>query len=179
MRKSVFLNLTDKFITEKTYDMARRAEEKLCPNEFIAYYMPQTSIYWFIISAVMLFVSILFKTFNTALFFTALIASLGAFFIFIYYISYRCFVDEDGLTYVIFCVFKKRILWLDIINVNTSTQHYLTKPDERELILRNKQNKIVFSCSYELVGFNLILRKYKELRNRKEGEMVCIEKIDT
>lgn len=78
------------------------------------------------------------------------------------YISYRCYVNDEGITSVHLGIIKKHISWQDITKVESYTHERANRAFGRELIFRNKQNKIIFTCTYELAGFNLILEKVKE-----------------
>lgn len=159
MRRSIILNLIDKLITEKIYKQVRKQEEKLNPNNFVAHYSSGSIIYWFFCFLLSVLLTLCFSFFDNFVFYMAGIASTGCFFIVLYHVSYRCFVDDMGITKIVFWLFRKQIFWKDVKKVDIQEYERRNKPLEKDAILRNKQNKLIFSCSYDLVGFNLIVKK--------------------
>ena len=161
MRNSIILNLIDKLITEKIYRQARKQEEKLNPDNFVAHYSSGSIIYWlfcFLLSALL---THCFSFFDNFVFYIAGMASTGCFFIALYHISYRCFVDDIGMTIIVFWFFRKQIAWKDVKKVDIQEYERHNKPLEKNALLRNKHNNIIYTCSYDLVGFNLIVKKAK------------------
>ena len=161
MRNNIILNLIDKHITEKIYRQARKHEEKLNPNNFVAHYSSGSVIYWLFHFLLLVLLALCFSFSNNFILYMAWVASIGCFFIVLYHISYRCFVDDAGITKIIFWLFKKQVFWKNVKKVDIQKYERRDKPFEKNMILRNKQNKIIFSCSYDLIGFNLIVKKAK------------------
>ena len=161
MRNSVILNSIDKLITEKIYRQARKQEEKLDPDNFVAHYSSGSIIYWLFCFLLFVLLTLFFSFFDTFLLHIAGVASIGCFLITLYHISYRCFVDDVGITTIVFWLFKKQTFWKDVKNVDIQEYESRNKPLEKNMILRNTQSKLLFSCSCELVGFNLIVKKAK------------------
>ncbi len=161
MRRSIILNLINKLITEKIYRQARKQEEKLDPDNFVAHYSIGSIIYWLFCFLLSVLLMLCFSFFDNFVLYMAGVASIGCFFIVLYYVSYRCFVDDMGITKIVFWLFRKQIFWKDVKKVDIQEYERCNKPLEKDAILRNKQNKIIYTCSYDLVGFNLIVKKAK------------------
>ena len=168
MRHSIVLDLIDRFITQKIYRQARKQEEKLCPDSFMAYYPKGLICYWLFYLLLSVLLVLCFSLFDHFIVYVAIVLSIGCFFVVLYHISYRCFGDDVGMTIIAFWFFKKRIVWKDVKKVDIQEYERHNKPLEKNVVLRNKQNKIIFSCSYDLVGFNLIAKKAKS-STRKNG----------
>ena len=169
MRRTIVLDFINKCITEKIYKQARKQEELLASDCFTAYYAKASIVYWLLLFAISVMLTYLFSYFNAArsIIYMAIIASIGIFVIFLYYVSYRCYVDDTGITAIVFWLFNKRIFWKDVMNIKVQESVRRNKPLEKDLIIRNKQNKAIFSCSYDLVGFSLIVKK--AMKERKDS----------
>ena len=160
MRSYPLLDFIEKRIALRIYAAARELEKELDLDNFTAYYCRGTIVLWSVIFVIFVLATFVFCTFD-ALFYILLAASLGSFLVVLHHISYRCIVDGTGLIIRKFWRMEKKILWEDVKKVEIRKHEYWGKAPEKYAILRNKQNKIVFSCSYELVGFALIVRKSK------------------
>ena len=167
MRRAIVLDLIDKCITEKIYRQARKQEELLISDRFTAYYTKGSTAYWLVCFAVSVMLTYCFSFFDSIIFYIAAAASIGCFIILLYYISYRCFVDDIGMTVIVFWFLKKRIFWKDVKKVHVQEYERRNKPLEKNVIIRNEQNKVIFTCSYDLVGFTLIAKKAKKERKNR------------
>ena len=72
------------------------------------------------------------------------------------------FKIKDTLFASKFLIFEKQILWKDVKKVKVQKFEPYGKPLEKHAIITNKQNKVIFTCSYDLVGFDLIVKKAKK-----------------
>lgn len=164
MRCTIVLDFINKCITEKLYKQARKQEELLVSDCFTAYYAKGSVVYWLLLFAISVALTYFFSCFNAdrIIIYMVIITSIGSFVIFLYYVSYRCYVDDTRITTIVLWLFKKRIFWKDVTNVKVQEYVRRNKPLERDVIIRNKQNKVIFSCSYDLVGFTLIVKKAKK-----------------
>ncbi len=164
-RTSLILNLIQKEITEKIYKKAREKEKEFSQNEFTAYYLPQTVILWFVAFLLLLTFALLCDWLkgDRIIVILLIVAGIGSFSVFIYHLTYRCFVNDYGMTVAHWGFIKKSISWKEVykIEVKRHAEEY-DSAEERDLIIKNKKNKIIFSCSYELVGFTLIEKKAKK-----------------
>ena len=167
MRRTVIFDYIDKYITEKIHKKAREKEKELSPDNFVAYYLYDSIIYWFVIFCIFTIFTFIFGAFDKAFFYLLGVASIICFFIVLYYVSYRCIVDDTGINLKRFWILEKQILWEEIKKVEIKEFEPCDKPLEKNAIIRNKQNKIIFTCSYDLVGFNLIVKKAKKERKKK------------
>lgn len=167
MRNTIFFDLIDKHIVEKIYKKARAQEEKLSPDCFTAHYLLHSVIYWFLIFLLFVFGTVCLGAFEKIAFYIFGAGAVISFFVILHYISYRCFVDDNGITTQHFWFFKKQILWKDIKKIEVQEFDWDRAPREKRAVIRNKQNKVVFMCSYELVGFELIVKRAKKERKKK------------
>lgn len=161
------MNFIDKHIVEKIYQKAREQEKDLLPDTFTAFYSRGSIVRYFVFFLISVIVTFLFGPFDKVALYITVTISIGWFFIVLYNISYRCFVDDAGIKVTKFWLFKKQILWKDIKKVEINEFEYDYNALEKRAIIRNKQDKIVFTCSYDLVGFNLIVKKAKKARKKK------------
>ena len=169
MKKTILLNLIEKAFDEKTYKKAREKEKEFSQDEFTAYYLPRTIVLWFIISVMLLLSLVAFKLarVENIVIITLAIGILGSFLVSIYHITYRCFVNDEGMQITYFWFIKKQVLWKDMYKVEIKRWHEeFDKAEERNIIIRNKNKKIIFSCSFNLVGFTLIAKKAKKERKK-------------
>ncbi len=169
MKKTILLNLIEKIFDEKTYKKAREKEKEFSQDEFTAYYLPRTVLLWFVMSVVFLLSLAAFKwagAENIAIIILAIGAS-GSFLVSIYHITYRCFVNDEGMQITYFWFIKKRVFWKDVYKVEIKRLHEeFDRAEERNIIIQNKNKKIIFSCSFDLVGFTLIARKAQKERKK-------------
>lgn len=168
MNKSPIFNFIASCITERIYEKARKLEKDLSPDNFTAYYPYLSSICFFLMFLLLFLSTIISINLSADKFILKLLvlSTLISFVLILYQISYRCFVDETGLMLMIFWFYKKQILWEDIVKVEI---YEFTTPStryEKHIVMRNKRNKIIYDCSYNLVGFKLIERQIKK-RNIK------------
>ena len=159
--RGIMLDLIDKRITQKIYRQARKQEELLAPDCFTAYYTKRSCAYWFLRFLILVLFTLFFSFWEKIVLYLVGIPSIGCFIIFLHHISYRCFVDDTKITVVVFWFLKKQILWKDIRKVQIQEYKQHRKPLEKNVILRNKQNKVLFTCSYDLVGYTFIAKKAK------------------
>lgn len=162
MRRFIIFDLFEKLILEKIYDKAREAEKQLPSTKFTAYYLPQTCICWFFLLIMMAIITVVFWKFNKSLFYLGLVILFLTFFMFLYHVSYKCHISEEGINSVFFYLFPKKILWKDIAKIESYASSESNKSFNRELIFKNRQKKTIYSISYELVGFNLIIERCRE-----------------
>ena len=167
MRDTIILDFIDKCITEKIYKKAREAEKELLPDNFTAYYLRSSIVYWFVIFILFTIFTFMFGFFVKVFLYILSAASIGSFLIVLYHISYRCLIDDEGITIKKFWVLEKQVFWKDVKKVEVKEFEPYGKPLEKQAIIRNKQNKVIFTCSYDLVGFNLIVKKAKKERKKK------------
>ncbi len=168
-RRFSLLSLIEKAFYEKTYKKAREKEKELPQDEFTAYYLPRTIIYWFLISLIFVAFAILFKWLNAdkILVILLIVGAICSFLISIYHFTYRCFVNDEGMQIMCFWVIKKRVFWREVYKVDVKRQgEEYDKAEEKDIIIRNKKNKIIFSCPFDLVGFTLIIKKAKKERKK-------------
>ena len=125
-------------------------------------------MYWFAIFCFFIIGTFTFGFFDKIVLYILSVASIGSFFIVLYHISYRCIVNDIGMKVRKFWIFEKQILWKDIKKVEIQEFESYGKPLEKTSIIRNKQNKVILTCSYDLVGFNLIVKK--ERRNERKSD---------
>lgn len=152
-------NIVDKFFTQWVYKKARQAEKRLEPNCFVMYYLPHTYIYYFILSSLAVGVSFLVgKNEPWFLYVFFPLFSLGGLYLIFYSVSYRCYVDKIGITQINFFFFKKQLRWEDIGKVQIFENNPYVKSNEKEMLIRNRQNKKIFLLSYELIGFKLLVK---------------------
>jgi len=166
MRHSIIIDFIDKYITEKIYKQAREQEKELLSDNFTAYYLRSSVIYWLMICLFFVICTFSFGFFNKVVLYILSVASIGSILIVFHYISYRCIVDDVGIKVRKFWFFEKQILWKDVKKVETQEFKSYGEPLEKWAIIRNKQNKVIFNCSYDLVGFNLIVKKAKKERKK-------------
>ena len=164
---SVIFDLIDKCVTEKIYKKARKKEEKLSPDNFTAYYSFGSILYWLVIFLLLAVTAVCFAFFEKAVLYILGSGAMVCFFILLYHITYRCTVNDIGITAKSFWIFKKQIYWKDVKKVEVTEFELKYSPLEKNVIIRNKKNKIIFTCSYDLVGFNLIAKKAKKERKKK------------
>ena len=167
MRRTIILDFIDKCITEKIYKKAREAEKELLPDNFTAYYLRSSVIYWFVICLFFVICTFSFGFFDKVVLYILSAASIGSFLIVLYHISYRCLIDDEGITIKKFWVLEKQVFWKDVKKVEVKEFEPNGKPLEKHAIIRNRQNRIIFTCSYDLVGFDLIVKKAKKERKKK------------
>ncbi|MBQ9919367.1 MAG: hypothetical protein IJO49_00930 [Clostridia bacterium] len=171
MRRTIILDFIDKHITEKIYKKAREKEKELMPDNFTAYYLRSSVVYWFVIFLLFTISTFTFGFFDKVVLYILGSASIVSFIIILYHVSYRCSVDDTGMKVRKFWFFEKQVLWKDVKKVEVQEFEpyyaYYGKPLEKQAIIRNKQNKVIFTCSYDLVGFNLIVKKAKKERKKK------------
>ena len=167
MGRGILFDFIDKHITEKIYKKAREAEKELLPDNFTAYYLRSSIVYWFVIFILFTICTFMFGSFDKVVLYILSVASIGSFFIVLYHISYCCIVDDIGMKVRKFWIFEKQVLWKDVKKVEIQEIERYGKPLEKQAIIRNKQNKVIFTCSYDLVGFNLIVKKAKKERKKK------------
>ncbi len=166
-RHFLILDFIDKCITKRIYKKAREQEKDFLPDNFTAHYSRSSVIYWFVIFFIFLICTFIFGYFNKKLLCLLSAISIGVFLIVLYHISYRCNIDDDGMTISKFWFLEKRIVWKEIKKVEIIEFEPYGKPLEKNAIIRNKQDKVIFTCSYDLVGFNLIVKKAKKERRKK------------
>lgn len=167
MRRTIILDFIDKCITEKIYKKAREAEKELLPDNFTAYYLRSSIVYWFVIFILFTIFAFMFGSFDKFFLYILGTGSIGSFFIVLYHISYCCIVDDTGIKVKKFWLFEKQVFWNDVKKVEIQKFESHRKPAEKIAIIRNKQNRIIFTCSYDLVGFDLIVKKAKKERKKK------------
>lgn len=167
MRRTIILDFIDKYITEKIYKKAREREKEFLPDNFTAYYLRGSVMYWFVIFLLFVIFTFTFGLYDKIFLYILSVASIVSFLIVLYHISYLCIVDDTGMKIRRFWIFKKQILWEDVKKVEVRKFESYSKPLEKHVIIRNKQNKIIFTCSYDLVGFDLIVKKAKKERKKK------------
>ena len=161
MKRTILLDHIDKLVTEKTYQQAREKERELSPERFTARYSGGSILRWGVIFFGFIALTVLFYFFNGILSGIAGFGAIGSGLLALYHATYRCTVDDTGLTVRSFFFFEKRILWRDVAKVKLQKREAYGKATEKELVLRNHQNKILYTCSYDLAGFNLIAQKAK------------------
>lgn len=169
MKKTILLNLIEKAFYEKTYKKVREKEKELSQDEFTAYYLWYSTIYWFLISLIFVAFAILFKLLNSdkILVILLIVGAIVSFLISIYHFTYRCFVNDEGMQITYFGFIKKRVSWEDVYKVEVKRQlEEYDRAEERDIIIRNKKNKIIFSCPFDLVGFALIVKKANKKRKK-------------
>ena len=159
--RGIILDWIDKRITQKIYRQARKQEELLAPDCFTAYYTKGSCIYWFFCFLILMLFATFFGFFEKAVLYIAGAASVVCLLVFLYHISYRCLVDDIKITVVVFWFLKRQIFWKDIRKVQIQEYKPHRKTLEKNVILRNKQNKVLFTCSYDLVGYTFIVKKAK------------------
>ncbi len=167
MRRTIILDFIDKCITEKIYKKAREREKELLPDNFTAYYLRSSVMYWFVIFLLFVIFTFSFGFLDRVFLYILSAASIGSFLIVLYHISYHCSVDDTGMKVRKFWLFEKQVLWKDVKKVEVQKFEPYGKPLEKQAIIRNKQNKVIFTCSYDLVGFDLIVKKAKKERKKK------------
>ena len=167
MRRTIILDFIDKCITEKIYKKAREAEKELLPDNFTAYYLRSSIVYWFVIFILFTIFTFMLGSFDKFFLYILSTGSIGSFFIVLYHISYCCIVDDTGMKVRKFWIFEKQVLWKDVKKVEIQEIEPYGEPLEKQAIIRNKQNKVIFTCSYNLVGFDLIVKKAKKERKKK------------
>lgn len=167
MTHSILFGFIDKRITGKIYQKAREKEKELLPDHFTAYYSRSSVVYCLVLCLFAIFGTVVFGFLNKVVLYILSAASVGGVLLFLYYISYRCSVDDTGVKVKKFWLFEKQVLWEDVQKVEVQKHEPDFKPIEKQCIFRNKQNKVVFACTYDLVGFDLIVKKAKKERKKK------------
>ena len=162
MGRGILFDFIDKRITEKIYKKAREREKELLPDNFTAYYLRSTVIYWFVIFLIFAVLTLTFGLYDKVFLYVLGTACIVSFLLVLYHISYRCIVDDTGMKIRKFLIFEKQILWKDVKKVTVQKFEPYGKPLEKQAIITNKQNKVIFTCSYDLVGFDLIVKKAKK-----------------
>ena len=176
MRHAVIFDFINKQIIDNIHHHARQQEKKLDTNRFTAHYSLGTVLYWIGLCAIMMLVAVSLVILDRSLLWIPRIASVGCFLLVLYHITYRCYVDDTGITKVVFFIFKKRILWADVRKVQVQEDKKINQPLEKTAIFRNKRNKILFSCNYELVGFVPLVKlaKNKARKNKSQGQQSSV-----
>lgn len=167
MRRTIILDFIDKCITEKIHKKARESEKELMPDNFTAYYLRSSVAYWFMICLFFVICTFIFCNFDKLFLYILGAASIGSFIIVLYHISYHCSVDDTGMKVRKFWFFEKQVFWKDVKKVEVQKFEPYGEPLEKLVIIRNKKDKVIFSCSYDLVGFELIVKKAKKERKKK------------
>lgn len=169
MQQSIILNSIISMINKKTYKKAREKEQELSKEKFNAYFLPRTIVLWFICDLISGIITLLLLWAKAPVYITAFfvvisfIVALTA----IHRLTYRCSVNNEGLTSVNFGFIKKRVFWKCIYKIDVKkTKNSIYCHEETNLIIRNKKNKIVYSCPYSLVGAALIEQKAKKARKK-------------
>lgn len=175
MSRGVIIDLIDKQITESIHHHARKQEKKLNPECFVAHYSWRMYIYQIGIYLLTVLMAAIFGYFGGFLAYLAGFLSVGWFLVMLYYVTYRCDVDDIGITRKVFFFFNKRILWADVWNVKVQEYERTNKPLEKTVILRNKRNKILFSCDYGLVGYVPLVKLAKKNAKRNKTQQHPIQ----
>ena len=170
MHQSIIFNSIISAINKKTYKKAREKEQELSKEKFTAYFLPRTIVLWFICDLISGIITLLVFWAKTSVYLTAffVVFTFVVALVSIHRLTYRCSVNNEGLTSVNFGFIKKRVFWkciykIDVKKTKGSTHYH---HEETNLIIMNKKNKIVYACPYSLVGAALIERKAKKERKK-------------
>ena len=177
--KYLFRELFDKFV-EKTINtyIHKKSEEKektFDENSFVSYHEPRRIIIFFLLFLAALGITFglysVDKTFNVIVK-VCCVFSVVAFFVLVYLLTYRCYVDETGFTVKKFFVLKKFIPREEFFDVEITKWQPRNSDDEGLLIVRNEQGRKIFDASKDLVGFGLMCKMAKRFErkiNKKES----------
>ncbi len=97
MRRGILFDFINKHITEKIYKQAREREKELLSDNFTAYYLSGSVIYWLVFCLFFIFCTFTFGFFDKVILYILIAASIGSILILLYHISYRCIVDDTGI----------------------------------------------------------------------------------
>jgi len=161
-----------RFITGKIFtnsiQEARTAEKRLSQFTFTARYASMTRRVFLIIAFVSLCMAGFFWAVDSEKKGITWIPVCCALFMlpcYLYTLTYRCIVDQSGITAISFGVFRKHILWNDIYRVNVKV-YSDGLSGYKKLLLKNKKGKVIFFCYNDLIGYELIRKRAKHLQNR-------------
>ena len=169
MQQSIIFNSIISAINKKTYKKAREKEQELSKEKFTAYFLPRTIVLWFVCDLISGIITLLVLWAKTSVYLTAffVVITFVVALISIHRLTYRCYINDEGLTSVNFGFIKKRVFWKCIYKIDVNkTKESIHYQEETNLIIMNKKNKIVYACPYSLVGAALIERKAKKERKK-------------
>ena len=167
MRSGLFIDYNFKAFIEKFQKKARNLEKDLPKEDFTAYYPKSYVILWLAITFIVAGISFLtsFVSVGVSIFFGILSALF--FIAFLYHLTYRAKVNNEGMKIYCLFFFNKTVCWKDVKKVEIRQINLEDNPNEKEVCIRGENNKIIFHCSHELVGFTLIVRMANKYRKKK------------
>lgn len=167
MSRGIFTDYVFKAIIEKFQKKARILEKDLPKEDFTAYYPKGYVILWLVIAFIMASLTVLtsFVSVGVAIFFGILTALFLV--AFLYHLTYRAKVNTEGMMIKWLFIFEKTVCWKNVKKVEIKQINWDRDPNEKEVCIREKNDKIIFHCSHELVGFTHIVRMANKYRKKK------------
>ncbi len=172
--KYLFRELFEKFIEKPInthiHKKSNEKESTFDENDFVAYHEPRKILLFFLLFIACLGVTVAFCSGNSkpnplSVGFCAF--SVIAFFVLVYLLTYRCYVDETGFTIKKFFVLKKFVPREEFFDVEITKWQPRNSDKDELLIVRNQKGKKIFDASKDLVGFGLMCKMAKRFERKK------------
>lgn len=173
MSHNSLINYIQNRICFKIYCKAREAERNLGKTSFIAYYHAGVVIRSFMHSIIFAaFAALLFIANEPNAYIASVVIAVMSVInlvLAIHYLTYRCCVTKEGISVGHFGRTSQKMKWCDVadyyVEMNST---YQKQKYEKTISLKNKNNAVLFRCTYALIGLKPILHRAKKWQKQNE-----------
>ena len=168
--RAIFEKFFEKHINRYIHRKSAEKEAAFNENNFVACHEPRRIILFLISFLSFLGVTYCFysvdNSFNVIVK-VCFVFSVLTFFVLIYLLTYRCYVDETGFTVKKFFVLKKFIPREEFFDVDITKWQPRGSDEDGLLVVRNTKGKKIFTASKDLVGFGLMCKMARRFERKK------------